>query len=152
LRLKFWVQLLIFQKQAICNWPSHPPWLCDPNNIRWKYKIWSPLLDHVIVSIILLTKNLSSFGAPSECSNMLTIYGEGITLSAQHQSQTNTSNLVVRQVLTAASMKMAVFVVVAPYSLAEVYRRFRGASRVQHPGRKTPNYKHAAVRTSDLTC
>jgi hypothetical protein len=31
------------------------------------------------------------------------------------------------QVLTAASMKMAVFWVVAPCSLVEVYRRFRGA-------------------------
>jgi hypothetical protein len=30
------------------------------------------------------------------------------------------------QVLTAASMKMAVFWVVAPCSLVEVYRRFRG--------------------------
>jgi hypothetical protein len=31
------------------------------------------------------------------------------------------------QVLTAASLKMAVFWVVAPRSLVEVYRRFRGA-------------------------
>jgi hypothetical protein len=32
------------------------------------------------------------------------------------------------EVLTAASMKVAVFWVVAPYSLVEVYRRLRGAS------------------------
>jgi hypothetical protein len=39
----------------------------------------------------------------------------------------NLSKLEVRfQVLTAASMKMAVFWVVAPCSLVEVYRRYRG--------------------------
>jgi hypothetical protein len=32
------------------------------------------------------------------------------------------------EVLTAASMKMAVFLVVAPYSLVEVYQRLRGTS------------------------
>jgi hypothetical protein len=36
------------------------------------------------------------------------------------------------QVLTAASMKMAVFWVVAPCSLVEVYRRFRGACYLHH--------------------
>jgi hypothetical protein len=40
------------------------------------------------------------------------------------------------QVLTAASMKMAVFWVVAPCSLVEVYRRFRGACRLHHQGDK----------------
>jgi hypothetical protein len=38
------------------------------------------------------------------------------------------------QVLTAASMKMAVFWVVAPCSLVEVYRRFRGACCLHHQG------------------
>jgi hypothetical protein len=36
------------------------------------------------------------------------------------------------QVLTAARMKMAVFWVVAPCSLVEVYRRFRGSRCLQH--------------------
>jgi hypothetical protein len=38
------------------------------------------------------------------------------------------------QVLTAADMKMAVFWVVAPCSLVEVYRRFRGACCRHHQG------------------
>jgi hypothetical protein len=38
------------------------------------------------------------------------------------------------EVLTAASMKMAVFCVVAPCSLVEVYRRFRGACYLHHQG------------------
>jgi uncharacterized membrane protein YesL len=38
------------------------------------------------------------------------------------------------QVVTAASMKMAVFWVVAPYNLVEVYRCFRGASCLHHQG------------------
>jgi hypothetical protein len=38
------------------------------------------------------------------------------------------------QVLTAASMKMAVFWDVAPCSLVEVYRRFRGACCLHHQG------------------
>jgi hypothetical protein len=36
------------------------------------------------------------------------------------------------EVLTAASMKMAVFWVVAPCSLVEVYRRFKGACCLHH--------------------
>jgi hypothetical protein len=38
------------------------------------------------------------------------------------------------QVLTAASMKMAVFWIVAPWDLVEVYRRFRGACYLHHQG------------------
>jgi hypothetical protein len=38
------------------------------------------------------------------------------------------------QVLTAASMKMAIFWAVAPCSLVEVYRRFRGACCLHHQG------------------
>jgi hypothetical protein len=38
------------------------------------------------------------------------------------------------EVLAAASMKMTVFWVVAPCSLVEVYRRFRGASCFHHQG------------------
>jgi hypothetical protein len=38
------------------------------------------------------------------------------------------------QVLTAVSMKMNVFWVVAPCSLVEVYRRFRGACCLHHQG------------------
>jgi hypothetical protein len=44
------------------------------------------------------------------------------------------------QVLTAASMKMAVFRVVAPYSLVEVYSRFRGAYCHHHQGDNLPDY------------
>jgi hypothetical protein len=39
----------------------------------------------------------------------------------------NRIGLVRFEVLTAASIKMTVFWVVAPYSVVEVYRRFRGA-------------------------
>jgi hypothetical protein len=38
------------------------------------------------------------------------------------------------QVLTAASMKMIVFWDLAPSSLVEIYRRFRGAYSLQHQG------------------
>jgi hypothetical protein len=38
------------------------------------------------------------------------------------------------EVLTAASMKMAVFWVVAPCSLVEIYRRFRGACCIHIQG------------------
>jgi hypothetical protein len=38
------------------------------------------------------------------------------------------------QVLTAASMKMAVFWIVAACSLVQVYRRFRGACCLRHQG------------------
>jgi hypothetical protein len=38
------------------------------------------------------------------------------------------------EVLTAVSMKMAVFWVVAPYSLVEVYQHFRGPCCLHHQG------------------
>jgi hypothetical protein len=38
------------------------------------------------------------------------------------------------EVLTAAGIKMDVFWVVAPCSLTEVYRRFRGAFCLHYPG------------------
>jgi hypothetical protein len=45
------------------------------------------------------------------------------------------SNSIVRfQVLTVASMKMVVFWDVAPCSLAEIYRRFRGVYSLHHQG------------------
>jgi hypothetical protein len=53
-------------------------------------------------------------------------------------------NLVRFQVLTAASMKMAVFWVVAPCSLVEVYWRFRGAcclhQHLWNVGKLIPDY------------
>jgi hypothetical protein len=50
------------------------------------------------------------------------------------------------QVLTAASMKMAVYRVVAPCSLVEVYRRFRGACCLHHQGDdSSPTQKTAAI-------
>jgi hypothetical protein len=42
--------------------------------------------------------------------------------------------LVKFEVLTAASMKMTDFWVVAPCNLVEVYRLFRGACRLRHQG------------------
>jgi hypothetical protein len=50
------------------------------------------------------------------------------------------------EVLTSASMKMAVFWVVAPCTLVEVYRRFRDAFCLLHQGDK-----RTAVRTSNPT-
>jgi hypothetical protein len=49
------------------------------------------------------------------------------------------------QVLMAASIKMAVFWVVAPCSLVEVYRRFRGASCLHHQCHSTTTQKVAVV-------
>jgi hypothetical protein len=43
------------------------------------------------------------------------------------------------QVLTAASMKMAVSWDVVPYSLVEVYRRFRGDCCLHHQGTHRPH-------------
>jgi hypothetical protein len=42
------------------------------------------------------------------------------------------------EVLTAVSTKMAVFWVVAPCSLAEVYQRFRGPCCLHHQGESLP--------------
>jgi hypothetical protein len=54
-----------------------------------------------------------------------------------------TSITVVRfQVLTAASMKMAVFWVLVPCSLVELYRRFRGAFCLHHHRPDNGGSKH----------
>jgi hypothetical protein len=42
------------------------------------------------------------------------------------------------EVLTAVRMKMAVFWVVAPCSLVDVYRRFRGNCCLHHQGDESP--------------
>jgi hypothetical protein len=51
------------------------------------------------------------------------------------------------QVLTAANMKMTVFWDVAPCSLVEVYRRFRGTYCLNHQGddRSIPTRLHGAI-------
>jgi hypothetical protein len=50
------------------------------------------------------------------------------------------------QVLTAASMKMAVFRVVAPCSMVEVYRRFRGACCLHHQTTRRTNPEDGHLR------
>jgi hypothetical protein len=47
----------------------------------------------------------------------------------------NNNKMVGFEVLTAVSTKMAVFWVVAPCSLVDVYRRFRGPCFLHHQGR-----------------
>jgi hypothetical protein len=56
------------------------------------------------------------------------------------------------EVLTAVSTKMAVFWVVAPCSLVEVYRRFKvlAAFIIRSIAQKTAIFILAAVRISDL--
>jgi hypothetical protein len=54
------------------------------------------------------------------------------------------------EVLTAASMRMAVFWVVAPYSLVEVYRRFRGACCLHHNGDEAALMMEAASTSETL--
>jgi hypothetical protein len=54
------------------------------------------------------------------------------------------------QVLTAASMKIAVFWVVVPCSLVEVYRRFRGACCLQHQGDRTQDSHLHTCRRKNL--
>jgi hypothetical protein len=58
-------------------------------------------------------------------------------------------------VLTAASMKIAVFWDVAPCSLVQVYRRFRGVYYLHHQGDKTSLFTHRlmveAVSTSETS-
>jgi hypothetical protein len=49
-------------------------------------------------------------------------------------------SLMMMMFLTAASMKMAVFGVVAPCSLVEVYRRFRDACCLQRQGETPVNF------------
>jgi hypothetical protein len=65
------------------------------------------------------------------------------------------------EVLTAASMKMDVFWVVAPCNLSEVYRHFRGDCCLHHQGDEQPSsrsrffspmvtlsaYKHAHIQS-----
>jgi hypothetical protein len=53
--------------------------------------------------------------------------------AVQKQERTSTPKLRF-EIPTAASMKMAVFWVVAPCSLVEVYRRFRGTCSLHHQG------------------
>jgi hypothetical protein len=57
----------------------------------------------------------------------------GRKLSTQKKTYTSTA-LVGFEVLTTVSTKMAVFWVVAPCSLVEVYRRFRGPCCLHHQG------------------
>jgi hypothetical protein len=59
------------------------------------------------------------------------------------------------QVLTAASMKMAVFWVVALCSLVEVYRRFRSACCLLHQGECTaqqPSRQPSSVNMKTVMC
>jgi hypothetical protein len=49
------------------------------------------------------------------------------------------------EVLTAVSMKMAVFWVVAPWSLVEVYQRFRGPCCLHHQGDEVATRLHGAT-------
>jgi hypothetical protein len=51
-------------------------------------------------------------------------------------------NTVGFEVLTAASMKMAVFWVVAPCNLVQVYQRFGGACCLHHQGPDDGGSKH----------
>jgi hypothetical protein len=77
----------------------------------------------------------------------LTLYGsrtrpcKGTWVQSQLR---NKSSLVRFQVLTAASMKMAVLWVVVPCTLVEVYRRFRGTCCLHHQvwnvGKLLPDY------------
>jgi hypothetical protein len=56
-------------------------------------------------------------------------------VSLNHESKTEDILFLVGfEVLTAVSMKMAVFWVVAPFSLVEVYERFRSPCRLHHQG------------------
>jgi hypothetical protein len=55
------------------------------------------------------------------------------------------------QVLTAASMKMAVFLVVAPCTLVKVYRRFRGACCLHHQGYESNIALMKAGNTSETS-
>jgi hypothetical protein len=48
--------------------------------------------------------------------------------------RTTVTNWVGFEVLTAVSTKMAIFWVVAPYSLVEIYQRFRGPCRLPDDG------------------
>jgi hypothetical protein len=68
------------------------------------------------------------------------------SIHAAHSAHLIIRDCVRFQVLTAASMKMAVFWVVAPCSLAEVYRRFRGACFLRLQGdeslRRHPEDSH----------
>jgi hypothetical protein len=60
---------------------------------------------------------------------------EGLVRKIQYGTSKTVSQLRF-QVLMAASMKMAVFRVVAPCSLVEVYLGFRGTCYIHHQGDK----------------
>jgi hypothetical protein len=55
------------------------------------------------------------------------------------------------EVLTLASMKMAVFRVVAPYSLVEVYRRFRGAYCLHYQDNAPMTTQKTAIFSNEIT-
>jgi hypothetical protein len=54
-------------------------------------------------------------------------------LQPRRTKSTSNNNIVGFEVLTAASVKMAAFWVVAPCSLVEVYQRFRGTCCLHRP-------------------
>jgi hypothetical protein len=56
------------------------------------------------------------------------------------------------QVLTAASMKMAVFWVVAPCSLVDVYQRFRGPCCLHHQGMALTRLHGATTQKITIFC
>jgi hypothetical protein len=69
-------------------------------------------------------------------------YYDSCLLTARILRTSNNKQLVYKvgfEVLTAASMKMAVFWVVAPCSLVEVYQRFRGTCCLHHQDVTTQN-------------
>jgi hypothetical protein len=70
-------------------------------------------------------------------SNIVYIPGHVSNIASQIKENSGDSQFIIHvefEVLTAASMKMAVFWVVAPCSLVEVYQRFRGTYCLHHLG------------------
>jgi hypothetical protein len=68
-------------------------------------------------------------------------------IESQSSSPQTKVNLVIFQVLTATNMKMAVLWDVAPCSLVEVHRRFRGACCLRHHGDQTRLYGATSLTT-----
>jgi hypothetical protein len=103
--------------------------------------LFSPILLPAVHSLHLLSTNIRrrlyflrfmfSFSFSSyEPSSIVRVVSSCFLIPSRPVFQCTTDEqreLARFQVLTAASMRMAVFWVVAPCSLLEVYRRFRGA-------------------------
>jgi hypothetical protein len=84
---------------------------------------------------MLIARELFRYFSPYNCSRTTRSLKAALIVFRRHEVSKKTwRHFVGSEVLTAVSTKMAVFWVVAPWSLIEVYQRFRGPCCLHHQG------------------